>query len=797
MIEAILWVAAIKAAGAAAFPLFWPAFRKLPDRGYGVAPIAALTALCWATWAVGNLGVAPAGRGLALLALAALAYLGWRQVRGRKRLFLGFLRAHWRGVLAVEVAFLSTFALWTLVASENPAVDHTEKPMDFAIMNSIVTSNQVPPPDVWLSGEQVVYYYGGHYAAAFLSQATGIDPEYSYNLTVPGVAALAAGAIVALAYNLSLMAGLRRRAAAITGLATCGACLVLSNGMGMVEWISARGWGGDWFWGWIAIKDLPAGAAEGFFPDGFWWWWRSTRVIDTIGDAGASLDYTITEFPMFSFLLGDLHAHVSALPLAVLALTVALALLACGRAPEWRHVRRNPLLPALAALTLAALGFTNTWDFPLHLGVMTLMVALVALPPSGLVDRECLLLAGKRTAVFAGAMAACGFALYLPFWQSFDTQASGILPVLGPATKPVHFLLTMGMPALVAASAVAMAVRLAGVPSRRVVSIVGAAAAVPLLVWMVSATAYVGVADETPELARRIVTGRLMLALPLLLAAAAAAYAVVALTLRRENASLRFSVALVAVGFGLLAGAELFRIDDQFGNRMNTVFKVYYQSWLLLWIGGLTGCVAGLKLGLGPGALRVRRLPRRLAVAGVAVLALASMYYPAGAVVERTGWLSYDPGFEDNSLSALAHVKRHDVDEYRAIRWLRAQPGHGNIVEALGNSYSAHGRVAAATGRPTILNWPGHERQWRGEDLVLYDREQAVSEIYLGEDTATRTRLLDQYKVEYVVLGHREMQLYGDAALPKMEQMVEQGRLSEAFRSGDTIVYRFQQQEGQ
>ena len=794
MLDAILWVAAIKAVGAAAFVLLWPAFRKLPDRGYGAAPVAALAALCWTTWAVGNLGVVPAGRTLALAATLALLYLGWRQFRRRRRLFRAFISSHWRGVLAVETAFVCTFAVWVLVASENPAVDHTEKPMDFAIMNSIVTSAQVPPPDVWLAGESVVYYYGGHYVAAFLSNVTGIDPEYSYNLTVPGVAALAAGAVTALAYNLGLMAGLRRRGAALWGLATCVACLLMSNGMGVVEWFSARGWGWDGLWSWLAIKDLPAGASEGFFPEGFWWWWRGTRVIDTVGEAGQSLDYTITEFPMFSFLLGDLHAHVSALPLAVLALTVSLAVLAAGRAPDLAAVRRNPLLFAAAALTLGALGFTNAWDFPLHLMVMTLVAATVSIPagvPAAAMTRSEVLFTLRSAALFGGVMAAAGFLLYLPFWQNFDSQAGGILPVLGPSTRPVHFLLTIGLPALLAAGVVAMALRRTGLPPARTLALVAAAAAVPLLAWLVGATLLAGVAETPPELASRLVVSRLTLALPLLLAAAAAGYTLFVMTRRGESPPLRFALLLAMAGFGLLAGAELFRIDDQFGNRMNTVFKVYYQSWLLLWVAGMAGGVAGLKMGLGPRLLVSRRAARRAAVAGAALVVALGLYYPVGAVAERTGWTLSSMRLEDNSLSALHHVRQHDTDEYRAIRWMRAQPNRGNIVEALGGSYSAHGLIAAATGRPTIVNWPGHERQWRGDDLVLYNREQAVSEIYRNESATYIRRLLEQYDVEFVYLGRREHSLYGEAAAETMQRLTGEAWFAEVFRSGDAAVYRF------
>ena len=64
--------------------------------------------------------------------------------------------------------------------------------------------------------------------------------------------------------------------------------------------------------GWNKRLDGSAAGAGGWFPGEPWWWWRATRVIDTVRE-GQSLDYTITEFPLFSFALGDLHPHMLSL----------------------------------------------------------------------------------------------------------------------------------------------------------------------------------------------------------------------------------------------------------------------------------------------------------------------------------------------------------------------------------------------------------------------------------------------------------------------------------------------------
>ena len=131
-----------------------------------------------------------------------------------------------------------------------------------------------------------------------------------------------------------------------------------------------EGWAGEGFWDWVAIKGLDITAATGgVFPEDFWWWFRSTRVIDTLAADGSSLDYTITEFPAFSFVLGDLHAHVQAIPFLLLAICVALNACLSPDRLGWSWLARHPAQAAALALSGGALAFINFWDFPTFLAI--------------------------------------------------------------------------------------------------------------------------------------------------------------------------------------------------------------------------------------------------------------------------------------------------------------------------------------------------------------------------------------------------------------------------------------------
>ena len=81
---------------------------------------------------------------------------------------------------------------------------------------------------------------------------------------------------------------------------------------------------------------FPADVFEGnpaaWIPDRFIWWWRGSRVLTDYTLTGQEQE-VIDEFPFFSFLLGDVHPHVLALPFVLLVVALALNLLNNDRWP--------------------------------------------------------------------------------------------------------------------------------------------------------------------------------------------------------------------------------------------------------------------------------------------------------------------------------------------------------------------------------------------------------------------------------------------------------------------------------
>ena len=802
MQDALIWFLLLELTAAVALPWAFVLFRFLPDRGLTLAKPAALLLFSYALWVLSLAHIWPNTQ-LTVWAIFMVAFAGsvWL-TRRRWEELREFLRNNWPVLLTAELVFTGLFALWAFVVSGSPSISHTEKPMDFMLLNAAHQARYFPAEDLWLSGHSISYYYFGHIIVAFPTSLSGVVSSTAYNLGVATVPALAGAVAFGLLFNLVRVAGGSFRWAMATGIAAPALVLLAGNLTGALEFVRLRGWAGEGFWDWVAIKGLDITAATGgVFPEDFWWWFRSTRVIDTLAADGSSLDYTITEFPAFSFVLGDLHAHVLAIPFLLLAICAALNVYLSPARLGWSWLARHPAQAAALALSVGALAFINFWDFPTMLAVTAGALLLKGwrdYPGSPLQA------ASAALAVFVPLL-ALSLAMFAPFYLgAFSGQTSGILPLQDVATRPFLLFIVLGLFILLSLAFLTQRLlrlqwpEAADAPAATIAMVL---AVVPLGIWVATGFLF-GLATEGAGAAFDDLGRRMTLAGPGAVVVAAAAYC--ALTLARRAAhpepvgpepvegqtAVSFMLLLMGLGFYLLLGAELFHIVDSFGGpwrRMNTVFKFYYQAWLLM------GTVAAFALySLWSARAESRSAPRwrilsstamRYAGAGgLAVLLIAaSFYYTAGAHC----WTAAAASAEgQRTLDGLAFLKDSAPGEYAAIKWLRDEAKPGRIVEAVGDDYSDYGRISAATGHASLLGWKGHEVQWRGSHEAFAGREEDIAAIYSGTDAVSARRLLEHYGARYVYLGSREQQTYGVSSLPEYADF-----LKTAFQQDGVIVY--------
>jgi YYY domain-containing protein len=661
----------------------------------------------------------------------------WRDLRG-------VLRREWRHILVAELLFAAALALYVWHKAHDPAINHTEEPMDFAFLNGILRSPSFPPRDPWMAGQSISYYYLGYLTVAVMTRLTGLPSGVGYNLGLAHTFALTVvggyGLIAALTGGASPADGRARRWPGVLPVLGGLGIPLLSNLVGPLELLRALGIGSQRFYAWLAVPglaDAPSGG--GALPAGAWWWWRASRVaLDT--NLLGRMPTLITEFPAFSFLLGDLHPHVMALPYATLAIACAIVLYhwhAGDHASTTRLARIGSL--AFVAWMLGALGFLNSWDLPTYLALSLLAYAWGAWRAFGLGRRWLARLLFVTLCLGAGSLL-----FYGPFWARLSSQAQGLGLVYYTKLSLRHYGLCLGL-WLVPLSALTLSRWRSG--ARQRTRALWLWLALLLLPWLMT-LALGGPGRLLIGLGVWIGKGPWLL---LLLSAWLAALLWLLLEQPRKDYPARehdMVWLLALLGLGLTYVAEFFYLRDLFDTRMNTVFKVYYQAWLLLGVAALAGL----------SALWRRGRWGRASVWLSAALCLAALYYPVAAAYTRAG------GYQGQAqLDGTAYLLEQSPAEYRAYRWLDERAGpEGVVLEAVGEEYVPWtSRLSAWTGVPTVLGWPGHQVQWRGEDREVKRRQADVAAMYTATDPDELLRLLRAYHVTWVFVGPYERETYG------------------------------------
>ena len=819
MFYVVIWWLIVGILGWLVWPLAFCLFRNLPDRGYAFVKSLGLLLVSYVFWLLSNgdfLGNTWGGIVFAALVVAALsgAYYRWRRCAldttgDDENGLWDWLRANWRLVLAVELVFAVAFGGWTLYRAYTPDIAATEKPMEFAFLNAILRSDRFPPYDPWMSGYAISYYHFGYIMVAMLTRLSGVPPSYAFNLGIALLFALTVTGAYGVVYNLVAAAGQGRgRKGRAIGYGVLGGVFValVGNLEGVFEVLYSRGLGSATFWKWLDVKELVArGQVTGRWFDmgGGWWWWRASRVIHDKTLLGISQE-VIDEFPFFSFILGDMHPHVLALPFVLLCLALAFNLLRSRRALDWVDY-------VLYAVCLGGLGFLNTWDFPIYLFVVLVAYAVNRYRHQGRLSQDWV----REVITCAIVLFGLGLLLYAPFWVTFRSQAGGLLPNLFNVTRLHQYLLMFGtFIFVVLAFLVALASDLwrtgrldgnallrQGLPLWAVVAtsfpFLLVISIAPLVLTARGRQYVQGVLNSEPV---RTVLGEqtlssllnkavsLRLADPwlfLMLSATIALVIFLALRIlspgesddRRPLSSNLFALIIIGTGLLLTFVVEFVYLRDTFGTRMNTIFKFYYQAWVLL---GLASAY-GVWYVLENWGERRPGGERYVFGVGCVLLLAASLVYTMTAGYSRAGGFKGQP-----TLDGLAYVRRHEPDEYAAIQWLNAH-GAGNpvIVEAVGGSFTTFARISSRTGLPTVLGWSGHELQWRGSGEEAARRERDVDEIYSGQDLQRTLELLEKYDVTYVYVGPLERGKYSAASLEKFDTL-----LDVVFQQGAVTIYR-------
>ncbi|MDG6257830.1 MAG: DUF2298 domain-containing protein [Methanomicrobiaceae archaeon] len=637
LIYVVSWLAILKLLQMA----LWPNLRRgFADLAYPAAYPASLLLFTLVSWYLGLIHLPVQ---LALLPFVLL--LGYHAAKRRYTWEELARNMKWDAIVLICFVFLLE------VRFLNPSISFAEKFMDHAFLASIMRSPIVPPLDPWFAGGTLdVYYYLGHWMMGVLGLCAGAPSPVVFNLVLPTVLALAAVSLAAAGHILC------RRFFWLPVLT-----LFVVNPSFVA----------------LALAGEKASTIM----------WESTR---TIAD-------TITEFPLFSMLWGDPHAHVIALfnqAFFLLVLTVT--------ATSWTKLstRGKAVICASAALSLGSMPLVNTWDVFVYAPATLIVGAYLWWRTRGQDTAD------RSPLAFLVGVPAGAVALYLPYYLQLDSQGIGGIGIVHSPSEPLAFLLVHGFFLLVFFAVCLDDLR------------------------------------KKPYL--------LVCAFPFLLAGyPAAAIAAVPLSCLLARRRFRPREVFGALGLGILVLIELFYLKDNMGEtyyRMNTVFKFSMVAWMLMGVSAFAFIAEWAeRRGIAP-TVRGRRQWAALA-AVVLVILILPFALPD---------LSYGHG--GMTLDGLAYLEKQHPGDAAAMAFLRTLEGDIILVEAEGGDYSYYSRVSSSTGIPAVIGMPFHEQMWRGSGGDVGARMADVRAIYERPDKTAA--LMEGYGATHLYVGEAERERY-------------------------------------
>jgi len=843
VVSITMWWLTILLFGWLTFPILFTLLPGLADRGYSLAKFSGMFLVAWGTWFVASMQIPVWSQIGVLVGLIIVAVIGailvWR-VRGD---LVTYLREHWRRLAIIELVTLAAFALFLFIRLTNPDLWHPsfggEKPMDFAYFNGVLRSTIFPPIDPWQAGGYINYYYFGYVIVGAPVLLLGMVPSIAYNLILPTLFATAGIGAFSVAFNVVSRLNWKRANPYFAGVAALMLCVLFGNldtprvfltGVAQMggytrpvgleqyliqEYTEANGVPPDG----LAIQDFTQRVQSGNIADrvryevdnsitlvtalgnGFGklfsgqplsvgadrWFWGPSRVLgETPGVEGQA----ITEMPMFTFVYGDLHAHMISMPMQLILLGLLFnEILLAGADTRSRWVRTLAIL--LIGVMVGMLRATNTWDWITYIILGTVGIGLAWWLAWKRITRRSLIDAAWRV----GGFLATTFIAVMPFTTWYSTSYSRVLPWEGGKTPlwgyfDVHGLFLFLLVTL-----------LVWETGRwfRSVHIKALRGTSTLIVGGVLLLLMLGIVSFGLMVIGYQVT---VIVVPLLLWIAA-------LFLRPgQTRPMQFILLISGLALGLTLGVEYVVLDGDIG-RQNTIFKFYIQAWLMFSVMG-GAAVAWLFASLDSWRPRLRNVWS----VGFAILVTIAAMFPIMAsqgksifrfdqtqpfTLDGAEFMKYGSQWEGDDLvtSVDPTVTPFALEnDYNLIRWMQENiEGSPTIVEGLSDStqYRWNGRISIYTGLPAVLGWHFHQWQQRTMEWTrqFVDKRYAnIVAFYNSESIEYAWQFLQYYDVNYIVVGNIERAYFRHDRLTKLDRMVEMGLLEVVYEEGNTLLYR-------
>ena len=376
-------------------PLTSVIFKNFKDKGYIFSKIIGLIFISYSIFILSSLKLL--NFSLYSILLILLLYFFLNLYLFKKFDFKNLLKQNFKIIIVEELIFIITLIFWSYVRGNMPNIHGLEKFMDFGFVNTILRTDYFPAPDMWYSGLTINYYYFGHLITAVLIKLSNVLPSIGYNLMIAGLFGLTFTSVLSLVINLfdNKKLSLKSSISAIIA-----ASLVsLSGNLTSVYAFFKAYVPADQpvpFW---QLPFLPFS-----FPNGFWYP-NATRFIQ----------YTIHEFPLYSFVVSDLHGHVLDIPIVLLSIALIFAILLENKI--------NKIYVVFMSFLIAVMYMTNAWD-----GIIYALLSVFIFTLLSFYKKVSL-----KSFLASILILGVGFIVFsFPFSSNFKPFVSGIGFICGP-----------------------------------------------------------------------------------------------------------------------------------------------------------------------------------------------------------------------------------------------------------------------------------------------------------------------------------------------------------------------------
>ncbi len=808
ILTVILWYLLILGIGLIFFPLSHMIFGSFRDKGYGISRFFGLLIFGYAVWVL-CFSILPYTKKTILSVFLVLAGVNLLIFLFNRKSILRDLYENRRYIFQSEIVFLSCFVFFLLIRLGNPDLWHPykggEKPMDFSYFNAVIKSTSFPPYDPWFAGGSMNYYYYGFFLSGLLVKWIGLIPSVAYNLILPtwyaflGVGAFTLGSNLYAHRHFGNTEFNVEKGALKTGILSVLLLQVFGN-LGTLKVIA------------VELTELGcAGINEastafekiGCFFNGIGkilqgqhfqmyagdWYWIPSRAIP--GEP-------ITEFPFFTFLYGDPHAHLFALPITVMVL-VWLTSLIVRRKTSGNGF--NLLSLASGALIIGSLIPTNTWDMPTYL-LLSCIVLLdlgVQQPlfqfnkPSSQTDPSLRKFSDQKIiSSILSVVILCGlsFILFKPYLDT-NTRESAIDVWNGSRTPVWSYLMHWGLFlfALISWYYTETIDWLARVKVSDFRNFIQKQKNVLITV----AVFFVGIMVAFSAIKVWVA----WIAVPLM-------FWTLCLLMRRDTPiSQRFLLFLAGTALFITLFVEFFCLRGDIG-RMNMVFKLYLQAWVLFTPVSAFALISVIQRSFEKKTESEKSRKKVIWRFAYGFLLIGAFSYTIFASVDKIKdrmstvaphtldgmeFMKTSFYFQDGFLMDLSQ-------DYDAIRWMQDNvKGSPVIVEANATEYKWGNRFTVYTGLPGVVGWNYHQRQQRGNmSDQVWERVNAITSFYNDSSLENAVDFLKRYNVRYIIVGQMERGMYAPEGIEKF--IAGNGIYWDCvYLSKDTAIYRVKEQE--